>query len=59
MPRVELRGRIPKERSYELESIEGQSLVKETTETFLLLVIAGLTLAGYVGLALFFVQAVS
>jgi hypothetical protein len=41
-----------------LESIEGQSLVKETTETFLLLVIAGLTLAGYVGLALFFIQAV-
>lgn len=41
-----------------METIEGQSLAKETTETFLLLVIAALTLAGYVGLALFFIQAV-
>ena len=41
-----------------METIEGPSLARETTDTFLLLLIAGLTLAGYVGLALFFVQAV-
>ncbi|MEX2553273.1 MAG: hypothetical protein WD627_09800 [Actinomycetota bacterium] len=41
-----------------METIEGQSLARETTDTFLLLLIAGLTLAGYVGLALFVVQAV-
>ena len=34
-------------------------MARETTETFLLLAIAALTLGGYVGLALFFVRAVS
>jgi hypothetical protein len=41
-----------------LETIH-RSLAKETTETFRLLTIAALTLSGYVGLALFFIRAVS
>jgi hypothetical protein len=41
-----------------LETIH-RSLAKETTETLLLLAIAALTLGGYVGLALFFVEAVT
>lgn len=41
-----------------METTQSRSLARETTETFLLLAIAALTLGGYVGLALFFVQAV-
>ncbi len=40
-----------------MERIEGTKLVKELTETVLLLAIAGFTLAGWVGIALFFVKA--
>lgn len=40
-----------------MERIEGARLVKELTETVLLLAIAGFTLAGWVGIALFFVKA--
>lgn len=40
-----------------MERIEGTRLVKELTETVLLLAIAGFTLAGWVGIALFFVKA--
>jgi flagellar biosynthesis protein FliQ len=41
-----------------LETTQTRSLAKETTETLLLLAIASLMLGGYVGLALFFIQAV-
>lgn len=34
-----------------------KSLLKEVSETFLLLALAGLTLFGYLGIALFFVRA--
>ncbi len=40
-----------------METIQ-RSLAKETTETVLLLAIAALTLGGYLGLALFFIEAV-
>jgi hypothetical protein len=35
-----------------------RSLLKEVSETFLLLTVAALTLGGYLGLALFFVGAI-
>lgn len=41
-----------------METLQGESLAKETTETFLLLIIAALTLSGYLGVALVLVQAV-
>lgn len=39
-----------------METLQGRSLAKETTETFLLLFIAALTLSGFLGLALALVQ---
>lgn len=41
-----------------METLQSRSLAKETTETFLLLIIAGLILSGYLGVALALVQAV-
>jgi hypothetical protein len=40
-----------------MDGIPVRSLLKEVSETFLLLGIAASTLAGYLGLALFFVGA--
>lgn len=40
-----------------MEAVEGRRLFKELTETVLLLAITGFTLAGWVGVALFFVKA--
>ena len=40
-----------------MEAFPGQTLMREVSQTFLLLAISGLTLGGYVGLALIFVQA--
>ncbi|GAC1375136.1 MAG: hypothetical protein NVSMB32_18140 [Actinomycetota bacterium] len=45
--------------AFEGRAIAGAGLGQETYASFLLLVIAILTLGGYVGLALFFVGAVS
>lgn len=40
---------------FEMSDMPGSNLGRETYATFLLLAIAGFTLAGYLGLALFFV----
>lgn len=40
-----------------MEAVEGKRLFKELTETVLLLAITGVTLAGWVGVALLFVKA--
>ncbi|MFN2610721.1 MAG: hypothetical protein ABR507_07625 [Actinomycetota bacterium] len=40
-----------------MEAVSARSLMKELSETVLLLAIAGFTLGGYVGIALFFVSA--
>ena len=37
---------------------QARSLLKEVSETFLLLTVAALMLGGYLGLALFFVEAI-
>ncbi|MGQ0678069.1 MAG: hypothetical protein ACT4OM_00155 [Actinomycetota bacterium] len=39
-----------------MQDVQGRSLARETTETFLLLIIASLTLTGYLGLALVLIQ---
>jgi hypothetical protein len=44
-------------RGLELRELPGAGLGRETYATFLLLAIAGFIIAGYVGLALFFVGA--
>lgn len=40
-----------------MDGMPMKGLLRELSETVLLLAIAGFTLAGYVGVALFFVQA--
>ena len=42
---------------FEIREFPGASLGRETYATFLLLAVAGFIIAGYVGLALFFVGA--
>jgi hypothetical protein len=44
-------------RGFEMPEVAGASLGRETYATFLLLAVAGFIIAGYVGLALFFVGA--
>jgi hypothetical protein len=44
-------------RGRELRELPGAGLARETYATFLLLAVAGFIIAGYVGLALFFVGA--
>ena len=44
--------------AFEMQEAPGAGLGRETYATFLLLAIAGFTLAGYVGLALLFVGVV-
>jgi hypothetical protein len=44
--------------AFDVPEVPGRGLGRETYATFLLLAIAGFTLAGYVGLALFFVGVV-
>lgn len=41
-----------------MDGMPVKGLLKELSETVLLLAIAGFTLAGYLGIALFFVQAI-
>lgn len=41
-----------------MDGFPARSLLKEVSETFLLLAIAALTLGGYLGLALYFVGAI-
>lgn len=41
-----------------MEGVEARSLAKEISETVLLLAIAGFTLAGYLGIAFVFVNAI-
>ena len=43
---------------FEIRELPGAGLGRETYATFLLLAVAGFIIAGYVGLALFFVGAV-
>lgn len=42
-----------------MERVEVRGLVKELSETVLLLAIAAFTLAAYIGIALFFVRAIA
>jgi hypothetical protein len=44
-------------RGFEMPEVPGTTLGRETYATFLLLAVAGFIIAGYLGLALFFVGA--
>jgi hypothetical protein len=45
-------------RGFEMREAAGADLGRETYATFLLLAVAGFIIAGYVGLALFFIGAI-
>ena len=55
---VEMQERPAAGLGFEIRELPGVSLGRETYATFLLLAVAGFIIAGYVGLALFFVGAV-